>query len=201
MYFQAEFGNSFTIFICTLDVEEFASGYASLLQWEFFNHHMPVFEQNRVYYRSLQDANPRFSTQVLFVIDWALQIYWHSCGEHEDHRAIHMKTLQMQDLQNNIEHHNFSYILPRILSKKFNSDQSNQQKTPPKKTRKESSSSKASVLNPVIMPTNSLPKKKLNLMTSYQSVGLGFSARGRGKSQSLNCSPLPPPSSNITHHS
>jgi hypothetical protein len=112
-----------------------------------------------------------------------------------------MKTLQMQDLQNNIERHNFSYIFPRILSKKFNSDQSNQQKTPPKKNRKESSSSKASVLHPVIMPTNSLPKKKLNLMTSYQSVGLGFSSRGREKSQSLNHSPLPPPSSNITHHS
>jgi hypothetical protein len=48
VYFQAEFGNSFTIFICTLDVEEFASGYASLLQGEIFNHHVPVFEQNRV---------------------------------------------------------------------------------------------------------------------------------------------------------
>jgi hypothetical protein len=91
------------------------------------------FEQNRVYYRSLQDADPSFLTQVLFAIDRALQIYWHPCGDSEDKRAINSKILQMQDLQNNIEHHNFSYILPRTLSEKFTSDPLNHLKTPPKK--------------------------------------------------------------------
>ncbi len=42
------------------------------------------FEHNRVYYRSLQDADPSFLTQVLFAVDRALQIYWHSCGDSED---------------------------------------------------------------------------------------------------------------------
>jgi hypothetical protein len=55
----------------------------------------------------------------LFAIDRALQIYWQSCSENEDRRAINTRILQMQDLQNNIEHHNFSYILPKVLLNKF----------------------------------------------------------------------------------
>ncbi len=83
------------------------------------------FEFNRVYYRSLQDADKSFLTQVLFAIDRALQIYWHSCGENEDRWAINSRILQMQDLQNNIERHNFSYILPRVLLDKFTPDVEN----------------------------------------------------------------------------
>ena len=30
-----------------------------------------------------------------------------------------MKILQMQGLQNNIERHNFHYIIPKVLSEKF----------------------------------------------------------------------------------
>jgi hypothetical protein len=89
------------------------------------------FEQNRVYYRSLQDADPSFLTQVLFAVDRALQIYWHSCSDSEDRRAINSRILQMQDLQNNIERHNFSYILPQILSEKFISEPASGAKTPP----------------------------------------------------------------------
>jgi hypothetical protein len=77
------------------------------------------FEFNRVYYRGLQDADQSFLTQVLFAIDRALQIYWHSCGDTDDKRVVNTRILQMQDLQNNIECHNFSYILPRILLDKF----------------------------------------------------------------------------------
>ncbi len=94
------------------------------------------FEHNRVYYKSLQDADPSFLTQVLFAVDRALQIYWHSCGDSEDRRAINSKILQMQDLQNNIERHNFSYILPRVLSDKFLPEPTNGAKTPPKKPGK-----------------------------------------------------------------
>jgi hypothetical protein len=82
------------------------------------------FECNRIYYWSLQDADKSFLTQVLFAIDCALQIYLHSCGDTEDRRAVNTRILQMQDLQNNIERHNLSYILPRILLDKFNSDSS-----------------------------------------------------------------------------
>jgi hypothetical protein len=81
------------------------------------------FEFNRVYYRSLQDADQSFLTQVLFAIDRALQIYWHSCGDTEDRRA-NTRILHMQDLQNNIERHNFSYILPRMFLDKFNPESS-----------------------------------------------------------------------------
>ena len=42
----------------------------------------------------------------------------------------------MQDLPNNIERHNFSYILPRILSEKFLPEPTNGAKTPPKKPGK-----------------------------------------------------------------
>jgi len=77
------------------------------------------FEFNRVYYNSLQEADKSFLTQVLFAIDRALQIYWQSCSENEDRRAINTRILQMQDLQNNIKHHNFSFILPKILLNKF----------------------------------------------------------------------------------
>ncbi len=94
------------------------------------------FEHNRVYYRSLQDADPSFLTQVLFAVDRALQIYWHSCSDSEDRRAINSRILHMQDLPNNIERHNFSYILPRILSEKFLPEPTNGAKTPPKKPGK-----------------------------------------------------------------
>ena len=76
------------------------------------------FESNRVNYRSLQEANQTFLTQVLFAIDRALQIYWLSCSEQENRRSINNKILQMQDLQSNIERHNFHYIIPKVLQEK-----------------------------------------------------------------------------------
>jgi hypothetical protein len=77
------------------------------------------FENNRFYYLSLQEADQTFLTQVLYAIDRALQIYWLSCSENSDKRLINTKILQMSDLQNNIERHNFHYIIPKILSDKF----------------------------------------------------------------------------------
>jgi hypothetical protein len=77
------------------------------------------FEFNRVYYSILQEANKSFLSQVLFAIDRALQIYWQSCSDNEDRRAINTRIFQMQDLQNNIERHSFSYILPKVLLNKF----------------------------------------------------------------------------------
>jgi hypothetical protein len=76
------------------------------------------FENNRVNYQSLQQADPSFLTQVLFSIDRALQIYWLSCSENEDRRSVNTKNLLMQELQNNIERHNFHYILPKSIADK-----------------------------------------------------------------------------------
>jgi len=83
-----------------------------LLSW--INH----FEINRVNYRSLQHSDPSFLTQVLYSIDRALQIYWLSCSENEERRSVNTKILQMQDLQNNIERHNFHYMIPKTLADK-----------------------------------------------------------------------------------
>ena len=78
-----------------------------------------LFENNRIYYRSLQEADQTFLTQVLYAIDRSLQIYWLSCSENSDKRLVNTKILQMSDLQNNIERHNFHYIIPKVLSDKF----------------------------------------------------------------------------------
>jgi len=83
-----------------------------LLSW--INH----FENNRVNYRSLHQSDPSFLTQVLYSIDRALQIYWISCSENEERRSVNTKILQMQDLQNNIERHNFHYMIPKSLADK-----------------------------------------------------------------------------------
>jgi hypothetical protein len=77
------------------------------------------FENNRINYCSLQEADQTFSTQVLYAIDRALQIYWLSCSANSDKRSVNIKILQMQGLQNNIERHNFHYIIPKVLSEKF----------------------------------------------------------------------------------
>jgi hypothetical protein len=101
------------------------------------------FKYNRVYYQSLQDADKSFLSQVLFAIDRALQIYWQSCGEYDDKKKVNKRILQMQDLQNNIEHHNFFYILPRVISNKFlpnpseNQDGQDNGRRPGKKRDKE----------------------------------------------------------------
>jgi hypothetical protein len=101
------------------------------------------FKYNRVYYQSLQDADKSFLSQVLFAIDRALQIYWQSCGENDDKKKVNTRILQMQDLLNNIEHHNFFYILPRVISNKFlpnpseNQDGQDNGRRPGKKRDKE----------------------------------------------------------------
>jgi hypothetical protein len=101
------------------------------------------FKYNRVYYQSLQDADKSFLSQVLFAIDRALQIYWQSCGETNNKKKVNTRILQMQDLHNNIECHNFFYILPRVISDKFlpnpseNQDGQNNGKRPGKKRDKE----------------------------------------------------------------
>lgn len=94
------------------------------------------FEQKRVYYRSLQDADQSFLLQVLFTIDRALQIYWHLCGDSENKHTINSRIHQMQDLQNNTERYKFSYILPCILSDKFTNDPVSIPKTLSKKPGK-----------------------------------------------------------------
>jgi len=77
-----------------------------------------------VYYHSLHNADKSFLTQVLFAIDRALQIYCQSCRNTEYRRTVNSKILQMQDLQNNIERHNFSYVLPQVLLDKLLPDPS-----------------------------------------------------------------------------
>jgi hypothetical protein len=87
------------------------------------------FENNRIYYRSLHDADPTFLTQVLYAIDRALQFHWLSCSENSDRRSVNIKILQIQDLQNNIERHNFDYIIPKTLSDKFHSNDEDNKST------------------------------------------------------------------------
>jgi hypothetical protein len=94
-------------------------------------------KKKRIYFRSFQEADHSFLTQVLFAIDRALQVYWHSCSDSEDKRAVNSKILQISDLQNNIERHNFSYILPRVLAEKFTSDTPTNPKIFSKETREE----------------------------------------------------------------
>jgi len=93
------------------------------------------FENNRIYYRSLQEADQTFLTQVLYSTDCALQIYWLSCSENSDKRLINTKILHMSDLQSNIERHNFHSIIPKVLSDKFfpNEDGSQNSKSQDKK--------------------------------------------------------------------
>ena len=114
----------------TLDAKQHASSYV-INSWrkitdfkKCFSCWITRFEFNRVYYNSLQEGDRSFLTQVLFAIDQALQIYLQSCSDNEERRAINTHTLQMQDLQNIIEHHNFSYIIPKILLNKFLTDPS-----------------------------------------------------------------------------
>jgi hypothetical protein len=75
--------------------------------------------RHRQMYKSCHDSDNSFLTQVLFAIDTALQIHWRSCADNEDRSSVNDKILIMDDLQTNIEHHNFSYLLPRTLLEKL----------------------------------------------------------------------------------
>ncbi len=75
----------------------------------------PVMYTNRLMYKSLQASNNTFFTQVLFCIDRALQIHWHSCCEGHDRDSVNDRVLLMQDKRDLIIQHNFSYHLPKLL--------------------------------------------------------------------------------------
>lgn len=78
--------------------------------------------RHRQMYKSCHDSDNSFLTQVLFAIDTSLQIHWRSCADHDERTSVNDKILIMNDLETNIERHNFSYLLPRILLDKLNPD-------------------------------------------------------------------------------
>jgi hypothetical protein len=79
--------------------------------------------RHRQMYKSCHESDNSFLTQVLFAIDTALQIHWRSCADAEDRTSVNDKILIMDDLQMNIERHNFSYLLPKNLLDKLQPEQ------------------------------------------------------------------------------
>jgi len=73
---------------------------------------------NRLMYKSLQARDNAFFTQVLFCIDRALQIHWHSCCTCEDRESVNDRVLFMSDKRDLIVEHNFTYNIPKLLQDK-----------------------------------------------------------------------------------
>jgi len=81
---------------------------------------------NRLMYKSLLALDQTFIIQVLFLIDRALQIHWKSCCNNNSQDSVNDRILMMQDKQDLIIQHNFTYRLPKVILDKF-------QDTPEKK--------------------------------------------------------------------
>jgi len=73
---------------------------------------------NRLMYKTLQARDSTFFTQVLFCIERALQIHWHSCCNCEDRESVNDRVLFMSDKRDLIVEHNFTYNIPKLLQDK-----------------------------------------------------------------------------------
>jgi hypothetical protein len=62
---------------------------------------------NRLIYSSLYSSDSGFYAKVLFAIDSALQIHWHSCCNQDDRMSVNDKVLFMQEQQDMLLCHNF----------------------------------------------------------------------------------------------
>ncbi len=71
--------------------------------------------KHRQMYHSCQESDHTFLSQVFFAIDRALQIHWRSCADNSTGSNVNDRILFMDDSQSNIEHHNFSHLLPTVL--------------------------------------------------------------------------------------
>ncbi len=91
--------------------------------------------RNRIMYKSLQATDNTFFSQVLFAIDRALQIHWRSCCDASDRDSVNDKILLMQDKQDLIIQHNFSYRLPKSLQDKLNQRNETSITTPEKESK------------------------------------------------------------------
>ncbi len=69
--------------------------------------------------KSLQATDAMFFSQVLFYIDHTLQIYWRSCYNAADRESVNDKILLMQEKQDLIIQHNFTYCLPKMIQDKL----------------------------------------------------------------------------------
>jgi hypothetical protein len=74
---------------------------------------------HRLMYKSLLASDPTFFVQVLFSIDRALQIHWKSCCDNNQRDTVNDRILMMQDKQDLIIQHNFTYKLPKIILDKL----------------------------------------------------------------------------------
>jgi hypothetical protein len=85
---------------------------------------------HRLMYKSLQASDPTFFIQVLFSIDRALQIHWKSCCDNNNRDSVNDRVLMMQEKQDLIIQHNFTYKLPKIIMDKLqeSSDKKGNQK-------------------------------------------------------------------------
>jgi hypothetical protein len=64
--------------------------------------------KNCIMYFSLQDSDPAFFANILFLIDSAFQIHWCSCCNSYDWVSVNDKVLLMQEIQDMIIRHNFN---------------------------------------------------------------------------------------------
>jgi hypothetical protein len=79
--------------------------------------------KNRLMYSSLQASDPSFFCKVLFAIDNALQIHWHSCSSTQIRSSVNDRILFMSEIQDSILRHSFIQQIPKILNDKVNSIQ------------------------------------------------------------------------------
>ncbi len=86
-------------------------------------------------YKSLQATDNTFFSQVLFAIDRGLQIHWRSCCNASDRDSVNDKILLMQDKQDLIIQHNFTYRLPKSLQDKLNQMNETSITTPEKESK------------------------------------------------------------------
>ncbi len=75
--------------------------------------------ENRLMYTSLQASDNSFFAKVLFAVDNALQIHWHSCSTAMDRLSVNDRVLLMSDVQESILRHNFVQQIPKYISDKI----------------------------------------------------------------------------------
>jgi hypothetical protein len=77
--------------------------------------------ENRIMYTTLFALDPFFFGKVLYAIDNALQVHWHSCSANDDRLSVNDRVLLMEDVQESILGFSFSRNIPKSISDKIQS--------------------------------------------------------------------------------
>lgn len=72
----------------------------------------------RLRYTSFQASDPYFFAKVMFTIDNAIQMHWHSCSSTPNRASVNDNVLRMSEIQGSILSMSFNQLLPKTISDK-----------------------------------------------------------------------------------